>query len=53
MNKESIQEIGKKKLEGVPLEINRKTIGMCNEVYELNYKSSSYILRINEEKEWI
>ena len=53
MNKKSIQEIGERKLNGIPLEINRMTIGMCNEVYELKYKSNSFILRMNKEKEWI
>ncbi|MEM7372373.1 MAG: aminoglycoside phosphotransferase family protein [Bacteroidota bacterium] len=53
MDKKSIQEIGKKQLGGIPLEISRKTIGLCNEVYELTYESESFILRMNKAKEWI
>lgn len=53
MNKKSIEEIGEKELGGIPIEIIRQTIGICNEVYELKYKSDSFILRMNKEKEWI
>lgn len=53
MNQQYIQEIGKKEFGEIPIEIERKTIGICNEVYELKYPTVSYILRMNKEKEWI
>ena len=53
MNQPLIQAISEKHLGEIPLEINRMTIGICNEVYELKYPSNSYILRMNKEKEWI
>jgi hypothetical protein len=53
MNQSLIQAISEKHLAEIPLEINRMTIGICNEVYELKYQSDSYILRMNKEKEWI
>lgn len=53
MNQKYIQEIGKKEFGEIPVEIERKTIGICNEVYELTYPNESYILRMNQEKEWI
>lgn len=53
MNQKYIQEIGKKEFGEMPVEIERKTIGICNEVYELKYPRESYILRMNKEKEWI
>lgn len=53
MNQKYIQEIGKKEFGEVPVGIERKTIGICNEVYELKYPTESYILRMNNEKEWI
>ena len=53
MNEKSIQAIGKKHFGGAPLKILRKTIGICNEVYELGYLTESFILRMNREKEWI
>lgn len=53
MDDKFIREIGEKHLGGTPTEIIRMTIGMCNEVYELKYESASFILRMNQEKEWI
>lgn len=53
MDKSAIQQIGQLHLGGTPLRITRKTIGMCNEVYELSYESDSFILRMNREKEWL
>ena len=53
MTEKDIQEIGKKHYGEVPKEIIRKTIGMCNEVYELVFSNESVILRMNKEKEWI
>lgn len=51
--KKIIQAIGKKEFGEFPLEISRKTVGICNEVYELTYPSESYILRMNTEKQWM
>lgn len=53
MNEKSIQAIGLKHFGEAPSQILRKTIGICNEVYELKYPSESYILRMNKEKVWI
>ncbi len=53
MSQQYIQEVGKKEFGEIPTEIERKTIGICNEVYELKYSTESYILRMNKEKEWI
>lgn len=53
MDEALIIELGKKILGANPLQIKKKEIGICNEVYELTYESSSYILRMNKEKEWI
>ena len=53
MNHKLIQAIGEKEFGEIPLEISRKTIGMCNEVYELKFSTDSFILRMNQEKEWI
>lgn len=53
MNKKYILKIGEKIFEGIPIEVIRKKIGICNEVYELIYESNSFILRMNKEKEWI
>lgn len=53
MTKKTIQEIGEKEFGKAPLEIIQKTVGICNEVYELTYEADSYILRMNKEKEWM
>ena len=54
MNKKSIQEIGEKQLGGLPIEIIRKKIGICNEVYELKYPSNAlYFKNETKKKEWI
>ena len=53
MNKQSIEAIAELHFHAIPLEINKMTIGMCNEVYELKYATDSVILRMNKEKEWI
>ena len=53
MNRKSIQEISKISFGRIPLDIKRMTIGICNEVFELQYENTSYIIRINTEKEWI
>lgn len=53
MNETSIQRVCETEFGQAPLKITRKTIGICNEVYELHYETKSYILRMNKEKEWI
>lgn len=53
MNEISIQRVCETEFGQRPLKITRKTIGICNEVYELHYETNSYILRMNKEKEWI
>jgi len=50
MDKHLIQAIASKHLGGIPLAINRMTIGICNEVYELKYEAESFILRMNTQK---
>ncbi|MEM9720462.1 MAG: phosphotransferase [Bacteroidota bacterium] len=47
---EYIQEISKIEFSEQPVEITRKTIGKCNEVYELAFQSNNYILRLNSQK---
>lgn len=47
MTEKHIHALSLKEFGEIPLEIERKTIGICNEVYELKYKASSYILRMN------
>lgn len=53
MNEISIQRVCETEFGQAPLKITRKTIGICNEVYELHFETHSYILRMNNEKEWI
>lgn len=45
-----INAISKDVFGEIPLQITRKAIGICNEVFELTLKTNSYILRINKEK---
>ena len=53
MDEISIQRICKDEFGVKPVEIIRKTIGICNEVFELQFESNCYILRMNQEKEWL
>ena len=53
MIEKEIEKISLKEFGHAPHTITRKTIGRCNEVYELNVDSESYIIRLNREKEWI
>ncbi len=53
MNKTNIQAVSQKEFGQIPITIERKTIGICNEVYELTLKSKSVILRMNQQKEWL
>ena len=45
-----IHEISEKVLGEKPIRISRKTIGICNEVFELEFPSDSYIIRLNKQK---
>lgn len=53
MNKTAIQAVSQKEFGQIPIAIERKTIGICNEVYELKLASKSVILRMNQQKEWL
>ena len=53
MDRTVIQNLSQKVLGQIPQNISRKTIGICNEVYELKFADQSYILRMNKEKEWL
>ncbi|MEL6657461.1 MAG: phosphotransferase [Bacteroidota bacterium] len=53
MDTTTIRSLGESVLGESPQAIIRKTIGMCNEVYELKFADKDYILRMNQEKEWI
>lgn len=50
MNNQEINKICRIVFKKLPNDIIRKTVGICNEVFEIKFDSSSYILRINEEK---
>lgn len=50
METKLIQSLAEKVLGKIPDEIIRKTIGICNEVYELKYDEGEYILRMNAQK---
>lgn len=50
MEKPIIQRLAQEQLGGIPQDIIRKNIGMCNEVYELRFPTESYILRMNRDK---
>ena len=53
MNEKNIIKIGEVEFGRAPVQIIRKTIGICNEVYEMVYESDSYILRMNQVKEFL
>ncbi len=50
MNKQEIKKICEKVFHELPVEIIKKTVGICNEVFEVRFKENSYILRMNKEK---
>ncbi|MEM6348405.1 MAG: aminoglycoside phosphotransferase family protein [Bacteroidota bacterium] len=50
MHLEHLQFLSQKVFAKHPDEVIRKTIGICNEVYELRYGSEGYILRMNTQK---
>lgn len=53
MDKAVIQKVCQLEFGAPPLDITRKTIGICNEVYEVKFADNSYILRMNQEKRLI
>ena len=53
MNEKYIHEIAEIEFGARPQQITRKTIGLCNEVYEIAYESESYILRMSRVKEFL
>jgi len=50
MNEQEINNICEKIFCELPVNIIKKKIGICNEVFELSFKNDSYILRMNKEK---
>lgn len=53
MHTDQIHSIAHMEFGELPQNIIRKTIGMCNEVYELTFDSHACILRMNQEKEFL
>ncbi|MBX2815650.1 MAG: aminoglycoside phosphotransferase family protein [Saprospiraceae bacterium] len=53
MDRNAIVAIAKKYFKSAPREILHKTIGLCNEVYELRFDASACILRMNAQKDQI
>lgn len=51
MYKQQINNICKINFQNKPLKIIKKTVGICNEVFEIQFKENSYILRMNKKKE--
>jgi len=53
MKYSDINEVCKIVFQKIPEKITRKTIGICNEVYEVEFKEVNYILRMNKEKKYL
>jgi aminoglycoside phosphotransferase (APT) family kinase protein len=53
MNNQNINKVCKIVFKKEPLKITKKTIGICNEVFEIEFENESYILRMNEEKKYL
>lgn len=53
MNSQSINKLCETIYKKTPLKITKKTAGICNEVFEIEFESGSYILRMNEEKKYL
>ncbi|MCI4669174.1 MAG: phosphotransferase [Bacteroidia bacterium] len=51
MNENQIEQVSEWVFKKRPLQIEKKTIGLCNEVYELKFSSESFILRMNQQKD--
>ncbi len=53
MHKQDIDKVCKIEFQEFPQKIIRKTVGICNEVFEVKFRNKSYILRINKEKNYL
>lgn len=53
MNKQNINKVCEIVFKKEPIKITKKTVGICNEVFEIEFKNESYILRMNEEKKYL
>ena len=53
MNSQYINNVCKITFKEEPLKITKKTSGICNEVFEIEFKDESYIIRMNEEKTYL
>jgi len=53
MTSQDIIQVCKIVFQEIPKKIERKTVGICNEVYEIEFSDSRCILRMNEEKKYI
>lgn len=50
MNNQEINKISQIVFKKIPNDIVKKTVGICNEVFEVKFNDSSYILRMNKDK---
>jgi aminoglycoside phosphotransferase (APT) family kinase protein len=53
MNNQNIKKVCEIVFKKEPLKITKKTVGICNEVFEIEFENESYILRMNEEKKYL
>jgi aminoglycoside phosphotransferase (APT) family kinase protein len=53
MNNQNINKVCEIVFKKEPLKITKKTIGICNEVFGIEFENESYILRMNEEKKYL
>ena len=53
MNNQNINNVCEIVFKKEPLRITKKTVGICNEVFEIEFENENYILRMNEEKKYL
>lgn len=53
MTNQLINKVCKIVFQKEPLKITKKTIGICNEVFELEFTDENYIIRTNEDKKYL
>lgn len=53
MNNKNINKVCEIVFKKEPLKITKKTVGICNEVFEIEFENESHILRMNEEKKYL
>lgn len=53
MNNQNINRVCEIVFKREPLKITKKIVGICNEVFEIEFENESYILRMNEEKKYL